>query len=147
MIVLPELMGPAAAPVVSGTNGAWKSHKSTVRYIGSKVRMAKEGEERNYKRCHYEVPIWLTGFNKIDWVEAQMSNHCLEGMCFKSNTLFKLETMVLIRINYNGWTCSDASAFEGLRTITIGVVKWCKEIHHETAYGYVTGIKYLPPVY
>jgi len=147
MIVLPKLTGPVNTPTVSGINGAWKRHKNTVRDTGGKIKMTPEAEKRNYERCDCEVPIWLTYFDKNDWIEAQMSNNCQEGMCFKSNSRFKPKMTVLIRINFDGWTFSCADIFEGLRTITLGVVKWCKEIHDETSYGYVTGIKYLPPIY
>ena len=78
---------------------------------------------------------------------AQTSNHCLGGMCFKSNTYFKPQTILLLRINSEDCDFSCASDLKGLRTFTLGEVKWCKEITNETAYGYEAGIRYLAPVF
>ena len=79
-------------------------------------------------------------------MEAEVLNHCLGGMCFKSNGYFRSKTLVL-RINHEGWDFARERGLEGLRSITLGEVKWCKKNHNKTSCVYETGIKYLAPVY
>ena len=147
MIVLPKTTETVTALNVRGENGVWKKPKSLVNNKDGRLNMIERNEKRNYKRWHYKGPIRLTGFNKNNWMEAQTSNHCLGGMCFKSSTYFKSQTILLLRINSEGWDFSCAGNLEGLRTITLGEVKWCREIPNKTSYGYESGIRYITPVY
>jgi hypothetical protein len=147
MIVLPETTKTATALNVHGENGVWKKPKSLGNNKDGKFNKIEYNEKRNYQRWHYKGSIWLTHFNKTDLMGAQTSNHCLGGMCFKSYTFFKLQTILLLRINSEGWDFSSVGDLKELRTVTLGEVKWCKDIPYKTSYGYETGIKYLAPVF
>ena len=147
MIVSPETTKTATKLNVHGENGVWKKPKSLGNDKDGRLNMIKGNEKRNYQRCHYKRSIYLTGFNKNDWMEAQTSNYCSEGMCVKSGSYLKSKTTVLLRIRSKNWSLPSADDLEGLRTITLGEVKWSKEIPNKTSYGYETGIRYLTPVY
>ena len=147
MIALPETTETATALNVRGENGVWKKPKSLGNNKVGKLNKIEYNEKRNYKRWHCKGPIWLRGFNKNDWMGAQASNHCLGGICFKSKAYFKSKTILLLRINSEGWDFSRAGNLEGLRTITLGEVTWCKEIPYKTSYEYETGIRYFTAVY
>ncbi len=145
MIVLPESTKTATVLNVHGENGVWKKPKSLGNNKGGKLNKIEINEKRNYQRWHYKGSIWLTNFNKTNLMGAQTSNHCPGGICFKSNTCFKSQTILLLRINNEGWDFSCTGDLEGLRMVTLGEVKWCKDIPYKTTYGYETGIRYLAP--
>ncbi len=147
MIVLPKPTETVTGLNVPGANGAWKRSENLDNTKIGKLDSIDGNEKRNYRRFHCKEPIWLTSFNKNDWVMAQTTNCCSEGICFRSDTYFKSQTILLLRINSEGRDFSCASNLEGLRTITLGEVKWCKEIPYKTSYGYEAGIRYLAPVF
>jgi len=147
MIVLAETTETATTSSVRGENGVWKKPKNIGNNKDTKLDMMGNNEKRNHMRWYYKGPIWLSSFNKNNLMGAQTSNFCLGGMCFKSSTYFKGQSVLLLRINSEGWDFACARDLEGLRTITLGEVKWCKKISNKTSGVYETGIKYLAPVY
>jgi len=104
-------------------------------------------EKRSCERCTYAAPVRLTHFNGGHWLEAQTLNHCLEGMCFKSNVHFQPGTALLIRVEHCASNGSCACAFEGLPNICLGEVKWCREIPDATSSSYDLGVRYFAPEY
>ncbi|MFC1811383.1 hypothetical protein ACFL03_01700 [Thermodesulfobacteriota bacterium] len=109
--------------------------------------MTVYNEKRSCKRCGHEIPIWLTRFNTGNWSEAQALNHCTDGMRIQSNFLLRPGSTVLIRmkdIQSNGLRTSDS---EGLPTIVLGNVKWCRENPDANQPPYDHGIKYFAPAY
>lgn len=109
--------------------------------------MISLAEKRSYKRCTDETPIWLTCFNTGCWIEAQVLNHCLEGVCVKTNFYFHPGATVLIRSEKHTSNVSCTCAFEGLSTISIGEVKWCRETPDEIFSSCEAGVKYYAPEY
>ena len=127
MIVLPETTKTATVLNVHGDNGVWKKPKNLANnkdgHLGSnitKYAILNDGISA--------ALLWLTNFNKTDLMGAQTSNHCLGGLCFKSNTYFKPRSILLLRINSEDYDFSCTGDLKGLRTITLGEVKWSKEI-------------------
>jgi hypothetical protein len=118
MIVLPETTKTATALNVHGENGVWMKPKSLGNNKDGIFNKIEYNEKRNCQRWHFKGSIWLTNFNKTDLMGAQTSNYCLGGMCFKSYTFFKSQTILLLRINSEGWDFSCAGDPEGLRTVT-----------------------------
>jgi hypothetical protein len=68
-------------------------------------------------------------------------------MCVHSNFLLRPGTTVLVRIRENESNCSHTSAAEGLPTMALGKVKWCKENPEAIQFSYDLGIKYFAPAY
>ena len=147
MIVLPKTTETVTVLNVHGENGAWKKPKNLGNNKIRNLNIIGGNEKRNYKRFSCKGPIWLTSFNNKDRIIAETSNCCSEGMCFKSDSYFKSQTTLLVRLNCEGWDFSFAGKLEGLRTVTLGEVRWCKEISYKTSYSCEAGIRYLAPVY
>ena len=104
-------------------------------------------EKRSCGRRTYEAPIRLTHFNGGRWLDAQTLNHCLDGMCVKSNVHFQPGIALLIRVEHYPSSGSRTCAFEGLPRICLGEVKWCREIFDATPSFYDLGFKYFAPEY
>lgn len=147
MIALAKATKTATVLNVHGDNGVWKKPKSHGNNRDGQFSEIEYNEKRNNKRWYFKGHIYLTNFNKTDVMGAQTSNHCLGGLCFKSNMYFKPQAILLLRINSEDCDFSCTDDLTGLRTITLGVDKWCKEISDETAYGYKAGIRYLSPTF
>ncbi|MBU0987963.1 MAG: response regulator [Proteobacteria bacterium] len=104
-------------------------------------------EKRSCKRNRYEAAVRSTLFNTGTWIKAQTLNHCPEGMCIKSNVLFRPGTTLLIRLEHRPSKTSDTRNSEGLPTIILADVKWCREISDTSFASYEAGVKYYAPHY
>lgn len=104
-------------------------------------------EKRHDERRQHVAPISFSYFNKEPFFDAQTFNCGWGGMCFKSNFFLKAGTIVCIRSknsNPNGFGIGVA---EGLRSMTLAEVKWCREIHDGDVPAYGVGVRYFPPIY
>ena len=106
----------------------------------------KKGE-RSGERRNFETPIWCTRLNTGCWLEAKTLNYSLEGMCVKSNVRFRPGTALLIRIDHRRSDVSFTGTFADLPTMTLGEVKWCRELPEKGFSSYDMGIKYFAPEY
>ena len=104
-------------------------------------------EKRSCERYAHEVLIHFTRFNTGCWLKAQTLNHCLEGMCVKTNVHFQPGTTLLIRVEHDASRTSGTCAFEVLPTLILAEVKWCREIPDESFSSYEAGVKYYAPHY
>jgi hypothetical protein len=68
-------------------------------------------------------------------------------MCFKSKQNVKVKSTVLIRTATYASDDSCTCDFEGLPTITLGEIKWCREISDAVFPSYEVGVKYYGPDY
>lgn len=128
---------------------AQKAKQTTNRAKKMTVVKKTQTEKRSCERRTYETPIRLTHFkgNGGHWLEAQTLNHCLDGMGVKSNVHFRPGTALLIRVEHCASNGSCTCAFEGLPSICLGEVKWCREISDATPSSYDLGFKYFAPEY
>jgi hypothetical protein len=109
--------------------------------------MTTYSEKRSFNRCMYQAPIKFSHFNQDHSFDAHTINYSVSGMCFKSKQNVKVKSSVLIR---TGTYASDDSCtcdFEGLPTITLGEIKWCREISDAAFPSYEVGVKYYGPNY
>ena len=105
--------------------------------------MKTTAEKRACERHRYIAPIVFSYFNKTHFFDAQTLNHCTSGMYIKSNFFLQPGAAVYIRVkkfNSNKGSCSGA--YEGLRSVTLAEVKWCKHMHDENDSYYGVGVKY-----
>ena len=107
----------------------------------------KQTNQRSSERRMYGAPIRLTHFNGGQWLEAQTLNHCTDGMCVKANVRFQPGTAILIRVEHRAWNDSCTCTHEGLPAMTLGEVKWCREIPEAAFAAYEVGVKYYAPYY
>lgn len=147
MNALPKLLGIAGTPPGQEKNGTVKTSNPVVGKRPGKADGTKRREKRESQRQHCQGPVWLTRLNTNDWNEAQASNLCEEGMCCTSNTFFKAHTILLLRVRTEGWDFTGVDNTKGLRTVTLGEVRWCQEARPAAPYGYEFGVRYVAPVY
>jgi len=104
-------------------------------------------KKRSYHRCAYNASIGLSSFNSGQWLEAESLDHCKKGMCIKSNINFRPGTTLLIRVKNYPAKGSCPCAFEGLPSMTLGEVKWCRETPDSIFSSFKIGVKYFTPDY
>ena len=104
--------------------------------------MTTNAEKRACERHSYTAPITFSYFNKEQCFDAQSLNHCVEGMCFKSNFFLQPKATVYIRVKRFHPHNSCNAACHGLRLVTLAEVKWCKELDVGKVY-YGVGVKYF----
>ena len=104
-------------------------------------------DERSGERHTYEAPIRCTRLNTGCWLEAKTLNYSIEGMCVKSNVRFRPGTALVIRVDPWPSDVSCTSTVISLPTMTLGEVKWCRELPEKGFSSYDMGIKYFVPEY
>ena len=88
------------------------------------------------------IPVHVSIFNSKCSNEAQLVNHCMEGMTFISDQAFFVGTAIVIKIAYSKLKDSCNRDHERLPGMRIGEVKWCKKLPVEASTAYEVGIKY-----
>jgi hypothetical protein len=104
-------------------------------------------EKRHDERWQHKAAISFSYFNNESCFDGQTLNYGSGGMCFQSNFFLKPGATVFIRLKGskpNGF-CKGVS--EGLRSVTLAEVKWCREIHDIAVPAYSVGVRYFPPAY
>ena len=104
-------------------------------------------DARSGERHRHEVSVWCARLNTGSWLEAKTLNYSIEGMCVKSNVRFRPGTALLIRIDHWPPDVSYTGTFTALPTMTLGEVKWCRELSEKGFSSYDIGIKYFAPEY
>ncbi|MBI5590122.1 MAG: hypothetical protein HY881_06525 [Deltaproteobacteria bacterium] len=101
----------------------------------------------NGRRVGYNIPIYISFFNSKYSVEAQLVDHCTDGISFISDQDFFLGSAIIFRVAPCTLKGSGYSDLEILPSIRIGEVKWCRKLPGETPTAYEVGLKYYPQVY
>jgi hypothetical protein len=109
--------------------------------------MKNQTEKKIRERQNCCVPIVVSIFNKKNSFYAQAINSSMDGICFKSNTFLRPGTTVYLRVKQFLPHTAGESAFEGLRSVTLGEIKWCKELVDADTCTYEVGVKYPGPAY
>jgi hypothetical protein len=93
------------------------------------------------------VPVVVSIFNKKKFFYAQAINSTMDGICIKSNTSLRPGTTVYLRVKKFFPDTSRTCTFEGLRSVTLGEIKWCRELVDADTCTYEIGVKYPGPAY
>jgi hypothetical protein len=109
--------------------------------------MKTNAEKRACERHPYAADIAFSYFNKEHSYNAEIQNLGLGGMCFKSNLWLRPGATVCIRLKQIHPNDACSGPCEGLRSLTLGEVKWCSELPDVTDFPYSIGVKYFNPVY
>ncbi len=109
--------------------------------------MKNNMEKRACERWNHTALFAVSYFNQEPSFNVQTLNHCLDGMCFKSNFFLRPGASLFIRaIKFNpDGPCTDLC--EGLRSVTLAEVKWCSEVPGDNASQFLIGVKYFAPVF
>ena len=111
--------------------------------------MTSSKDKRSDKRiaCKIPIPVQISFFNSKNSIEAQLVDHCMNGICLISGQAFFLGSAIIFRVAYCTLNGSSNSDLESLPSVRIGEVKWCRKLPDETSTAYEVGIKYYPQVY
>ena len=104
-------------------------------------------EKRACRRCDYKGPVTCAFFNSDRFYHGRTMNHSDDGIYFESNFPVKPGASIYIRVeNYSqAGLHAGACRCEGIRTIGIAEVKWCRELPSVADSYYGIGLKYYPP--
>lgn len=99
-------------------------------------------ETRCDERCCCEAIVKWSHFNETMQFDAKILNFSRSGIYLEADQALKPGTTVFIRLeillsgtwgsSYHGW----------LRTVTLGQVKWCKELDRNGPKYYGIGVRY-----
>lgn len=109
--------------------------------------MKPNSEKRACQRRCYAADIVFSYFNKEHSYNARTLNIGTGGMCFKSSLCLQPGATVYIRLKKIHPHASGNAFCEGLRSVTLGEVKWCSELPGDGASHYGVGVKYFERVY
>lgn len=109
--------------------------------------MKTNAEKRVYDRHSFAADVEFSYFNKEHSYFAQTLNIGMGGMCLKSSLFLKPGATLYIRLQKVHPNNSGSGFRQGLRSVTLAEVKWCKEFLSETEPFYEIGAKYYAPVY
>jgi hypothetical protein len=109
--------------------------------------MVASGDKRAFKRHSSNAPIVFSTFNTTDCHDAQTLNHCQDGMGLKSSLPLQLGKTICIRVKQFTPASPRSGQWDGLRSITLAEVKWCRETPPSNGFSYEIGVKYCAPVY
>jgi hypothetical protein len=110
-------------------------------------KMKTNGEKRAYDRHSFSADVEFSYFNKNHSYFAQTMNLGSGGMCFNSSLFLQPGATVYIRLKKIHPNDSGNAFCEGLRSVTLGEVKWCSEVPGNEVSHYVAGVKYFEQVY
>lgn len=102
-------------------------------------------EKRAFERHFQETNIVCALFNTNKYHQAKMLNYCEGGLYFESAFPFKPGTTIYVRIEEFSRKDSHSTLYCGHRTVTLGEVKWCKEISAPESYKFGIGVRYYEP--
>ena len=111
--------------------------------------MAAPEDKRSDKRiaCKIPIPVQISFFNSKNSIEAQLVDHCMNGIGFISDQAFFLGSAIIFRVAYCTLNGSGNSDLESLPSVRIGEVKWCRRLPAESSTTYGVGVKYYPQIY
>ena len=104
-------------------------------------------DKRAYERYGYAAEIAFSYFNKEHSYDAEIINLCAGGICFKSELWLQPGATVCIRLKQTNPNGVCFGPCEGLRSLTLGEVRWCSELTGAPALSYGVGVKYFNPTY
>lgn len=109
--------------------------------IANKALVADK-EKRMHERHHCEAITKWSYFNKEKFFEAKIFNFSRNGIYFETPHELKPGAIVFVRLETLLSKNMSLDDHECLRTITLGEVKWCKELSADGANYFGVGIRH-----
>ncbi len=104
-------------------------------------------EKRATQRHRLSLPLEISYINKEKRSDAQLINHCPDGMCIRSRTGYKPGMSLVVRVKCYQSNDANIDYCEGPRSINLADVKWCEEIIDDESPYFKVGLQLLAPVY
>ena len=107
-------------------------------------------EKRYHKRYQHAAPITFSHFSSRpqpaeSHYKGVILGHGAGGLQFKSAYALKPGAILLIKLERWDAPNLEWEAYSGMRTISLGQVKWCHPLEDEfgDGDGYMVGVKYF----
>ncbi len=115
---------------------------------GGETMTASE-DKRSDKRiaCKIPIPVHISFLDSKRSIEAQLVDHCTNGVCFISDHAFFPGSPIIFKVAYSHLNGSGISDLETLPSVTLGEVRWCRQLPAESSTTFGVGVKYYPRVY
>lgn len=98
--------------------------------------------KRTDQRHNCEISISYRYFIKDETFNGKIMNFCKRGIYFESDEFIRERTTIYFWLT-NGSRFPSAPEFcEGLRSVSLAEVKWCREMKNEKATCFGIGVKY-----
>lgn len=109
--------------------------------------MEPHKENREHARFAHTATLICSSLNKPVYYSALKRNHGVGGLCFESKSEFQEGTV--LNIWMKDYSVNDLSPeyWEGLRTMSIGEVKWSRKIHDADGSHFAIGFRYYDLAY
>ncbi len=104
--------------------------------------MEDRTEKRSCERHYQEVPITVAYFNTNRYHSAKMLNYSEGGIYFESDFAFQPGASIYFRIEKKMTDLPARKIHNGFRSVTLGEVKWCKQINKGESSLSGMGVKY-----
>jgi hypothetical protein len=104
-------------------------------------------EKRSNERHNCEASFICNYFNKEKSHKARVLNYSESGVYIECDGFFKCGATVLLRMERFVSGDSDAEVCCSLGTVSLGQVKWCKEMADRDSPYFALGLKYLCATY
>lgn len=106
-----------------------------------------DSEKRKSPRQHLSLPLEVFYLNKKQRSDAQLINHCEDGMCIRSRIKYNPGMSLVVRVKSYRSNDADIGCYEGPRSINLADVKWYGEIMDDERPYYKVGLQLLAPIY
>lgn len=109
--------------------------------------MDSTSDQRAFERRNCNASMVFSYFNQTESYDAKVLNCSADGICFQSNLYLQPGAIVCIRVKE--FRCSDSpeDKADGLHSMSLAQVKWCKEMPGAESAAYGVGVKYQAPIY
>jgi hypothetical protein len=104
-------------------------------------------EKRSSERRPHKGAITFSIFNRQNCVDAQALDYGTNGLKFKSNCALQPGTTICFRVKPEKRGSRQKCACEGLPSVALAEVKWCRIMNGSDASFYEVGVHYYPPHY
>lgn len=136
-------------PKTGGTGQFGRQLASSYLVDTKKEKMTDSNDKRSEKRiaCKIPIPVHVSFFHSKQSIQAQLVDHCMNGICFLSDTAFFEGAAIIFRVVYCTVDASSSSDLETLPSVRLGEVRWCRKLPADSSNTYGVGVKYYPQVY
>jgi hypothetical protein len=98
-------------------------------------------EKRERQRFDCRAPIVCGRFNSPEAHSAEIVNYSSDGMCIKSDSLFKEKSTILFRMSGPPEAAQNKSSISP-RTISLAEVRWLKSAGAKNERPFYVGVKF-----
>ena len=110
-------------------------------------QMSVKSEKRSSERLPHRSAISFSIFNRRRCIDAQSLDCSTHGLKFKSTCALRPGTTICIRIK-PGQRCPPPGCYlEGVTSVGLAEVKWCRAVEGSGATLYEVGVRYYLPDY